>query len=324
MPDVFVSELSYTKGQKVYDAENAQASELRFVAVSDDDEDALARRIHEEGVQAFIARAKVFAGPLYDALGDGGIIVRFGVGHEGVDKAKAKACGVKVANTPGCLENAVAEQGLWLMGCLARGLAQQMSTTADGAWQPTKGIELRGRTLAIVGFGRIGQRLGDIAYHGLGMTVIGVGRRPADEVADCPFATYTTDLEGTLAEADFIVVCAAATDATRHLVDTAFLKAMRENAYLINLARGALVDEAALFDALKYGTIAGAGLDVFETEPYAPVDATRDLRTLPNAIMTPHTASNTEEANEAIARLTIETVRTALFGDADTLDNLVH
>jgi|TARA_B110000438_G_scaffold269151_1_gene285293 lactate dehydrogenase-like 2-hydroxyacid dehydrogenase len=323
MADVFVSESSYAKGKLVYDAENAKSGELRFVAVPDADEEALGQRIREEGVQAFIARPVVFSGPLYEALGDGGIIVRFGVGHDGIDKAKAKACGVKVANTPGCLENAVAEQGLWLMGCLARGLAQLMSSTAKGEWKPSRGFELRGRTLAIVGFGRIGRRLGEIANNGFGMEVIGVGQRPASEVEKCSFARYTNDLEGALAEADFVAVCAAATDATRHLVDATFLEAMRTSAYLVNLARGTLVDEAALFDALEQGGIAGAGLDVFMEEPYAPVDPARDLRTLSNAIMTPHTASYTVEANEAMAQMTVETVRTALLGDANDLNNLV-
>ncbi len=351
METVFVSEYSYARGRRVFEGLNAEGA-LRFVAVPDE-EAALAERIRAEGVRAFVASGAVFSGPLYEALAEGGIIVRFGVGHEGIDKAKARKHGVWVANTPGCLENAVAEHGLWLMGCLARKLPEQMRDLREGKWRAREGGELGGRKLAIVGFGRIGRHLCRKAALGLGMAVTGVGRAPESEYAaalersmeslreEFGFEAYRTDREAVLREADFAVVLAAATGRTRHLVDERFLGEMKRGAFLVNLARGSLVDEGALYDALVAGRIAGAALDVFEKEPYVPsgvhvdrggleidagasAEAVKDLRLLPNVIMTPHVASDTEEANDAMARCAARTVKAALEGNAESLGNLIR
>ena len=347
---VFVSEYVYERGRRVFDALNAEG-ELRFVVV-EDEEVALAAQIRAEGVRGFIAGGAVFSGPLYEALAEGGIIVRFGVGHEGVDKELAAKRGVLVANTPGCSENAVAEHGLWLMGCLARKLPEQMRDLMEGKWRSREGAELSGRKLAIIGFGRVGRILCRKAAQGLGMVVTGVGRAPESEHAErlgiaveelrseFGYAEYRTDREAVLREADFVVVLAPATDETRHLVDGKFLGEMKSGAFLVNLARGTLVDEVALYDALVAGGIAGAALDVFEREPYVPAgshvdrggleleagvsaEEVKDLRGLPNVIMTPHVASDTKEANDAMARCAAETVRVALHGEAESLGNLV-
>ncbi|MFV1994357.1 MAG: NAD(P)-dependent oxidoreductase, partial [Verrucomicrobiales bacterium] len=265
----------------------------------------------------------------------GGIMVRWGGGHEGVDKARCAAAGIHVANTPGILESAVAEHALWLLGSLAKGVVRQHREMAGGQWTGREGIELRGRKLLVVGCGRIGRELARKAALGFGMVVTGCGRLGLkslleregvsfeDFSASTGLSDYTNALQDALPRADAVVICAAATAATRHLVSEDFLAQMKPGALLVNVSRGSLVDEKALFDSLAGGHLGGAGLDVFECEPYAPVDRDHDLRGLVNVVLTPHSASHTEESNDGIARMAAQTVITALTQGVEGLGNLV-
>lgn len=331
---IFVSEISYRKGQAAFE-ELSASSGFKFAPVVEEEE-ALAQRIREAGVRGFIADIHAYKGALYEALPAGGVIARFGVGHDSVDKEKATARGIWVTNTPGVLDNAVAEYAIWLLGSLARRVPFLYASTAAGRWEPRAGCEVAGRTLAIVGFGRIGQMLCRKAAHGLGMRVIGcdldaperfaerMGRPLADLRQDIGFDHYTHDRAQALAEADFVSLHVASIPATRHLANAEFFAAMKPGACVLNTARGAILDESALYDALASGHLGGAALDVFEREPYAPDVATKDLRTLPNCLVTPHVGSNTAETNRAMALTAGQTVIRLLSEGPDAVENIVN
>jgi phosphoglycerate dehydrogenase-like enzyme len=331
---IFVSETSYRKGQAAFEELSATTG-FSFVPVVEE-ENALASRIRDEGVRAFIADIHPYQGALYEALPAGGAIARFGVGHDSVDKDAATARGIWVANTPGVLDNAVAEHAMWLLGSLARRVAFLHTSIVAGKWEPRQGVEVSGRTLAIVGFGRIGQMLCRKAALGLGMRVIGCDIDPPEKFAarlgrpleelqkETGMTEYTADRSAALARADFVSLHIASVPATRHLADAAFFAAMKPGACLINTARGAILDEIALYDALSSGHLGAAALDVFEHEPYSPQDPGKDLRTLPNCLMTPHVGSNTAESNRGMALASGRTVIRILTDGPDAVENIVN
>lgn len=249
-----------------------------------------------------------YRGGLYDVLPRGGVIARFGVGHDGIDKEKATRAGILCTNTPGTLDQSVAELTILLLLAAARHLAPLAGGMAQGHWAPRTGGELAGRTLVVIGAGRIGRVVARIARDGLGMRVLAVGRND--------------DVHAAVREAHFVSVHLPSTSETRHFVDRRLLAAMPRNAWLINTARGSVVDEQALFDALASGSLAGAALDVFEREPYEPADPACDLRQLPNVILTPHVGSNTVEANTRMAVRALRNVALARSREYSQMDLL--
>jgi len=265
-----------------------------------------------------------YLGPLYEALaavagGRGALIARFGVGHDSIDKRQAAARGITVTNTPGVLDQSVAEHALWVMGSLARPVAGGDAALRGGQFQGLAGIELAGRTLAVIGCGPIGRRVARIGQQGLGMYVLGVDRVPVEVGFATGLDAYTNDADRAFAEADVVSLHLPATAETRHFVDRRRLELMKPSALLVNTARGSLVDERALFDALAGDTIAGAALDVYETEPYVPAAPAKDLRRLPNTLLTPHVGSNTREANRRMAEASLRCAREFLAGRFDGL-----
>jgi phosphoglycerate dehydrogenase-like enzyme len=317
---VLVSELEYAKGRDVFQA----AAELR-VQPAPVDELELAAAVLAAGARAVIVGVMPYLGPLYEALaevaaGRGALIARFGVGHDSIDKRQAAARGITVTNTPGVLDQSVAEHTVWLMGCLAKNVARGDASLHAGQFQGMAGIELGGRTLGLVGCGPIGRRVARIAHHGLGMCVLAAGRRSAAEIGDVDGVDrYTNEVDQVFREADVVSLHVPATAETRHFVDRRRLGLMRPSALLVNTARGVLVDERALFDALAGDVIGGAALDVFETEPYVPVAPDKDLRQLSNVVLTPHIGSNTREANRRMAEASLHCALEFLAGRADGL-----
>jgi len=324
MSDILlVTEKEFRKGEAVF-----RAAERVRCEAAPDDEAGLATAVAARGARAVIVGVTPYRGPLYEALGHagGGILARFGVGHDGIDKPLARRHGIAVTNTPGALDASVAEHAVWLMGALARRVAVLHRRFLDGSFDGEGGIEVCGRTLGILGFGAIGRRVASIASRGFGMKVIACDRVPpgsmAGALANAGGGEYTTDVCSMFGAADFVSVHLPSTSATRHFINAKRLAWMRPEAFLINTARGAILDEAALFDALAARRLAGAALDVFETEPYVPVDPGRDLRTLPNVVLTPHVGSNTAEANRRMAVAALENVRRFLAGDMTRLDRV--
>ena len=308
---IFVSSVSYDKAKDTFEELNLK-SNFQFIPVNEE-EKALAEEITKNQVKAFIADIYPYKKELYDALPKGGIIARYGVGYDSIDVKQASSKNLLVCNTPGVLDNAVAEHSVWLMGCCARSVHSSHMTTKAGYWHPQQGIELRGRNVTLMGFGRIAQSLSKKLSFGFEMNVTAVDIFSRDEFCqksntswqelqkETGVQNYTTDFKEGLQNADFVVTLMAVVPQTKHIVNEQFLSAMKKEAFLINPARGALVDEIALFDALSDKKIAGAALDVFEIEAYKPQHPQKDLRKLDNILMTPHIASNTKESNRSMA-----------------------
>ncbi len=322
-PIVLVTEKEYRKGEAVF-----RAAEGVRCEAAPEDEAGLAAAVAARGARVVVVGVATYRGPLYEALAanGGGLIARFGVGHDGIDKSQARAHGIVVTNTPGALDASVAEHAIWLMGALARRVAELHRKVVDGGFAGAGGVEVCGRTLGVLGFGAIGRRVASIATRGFGMKVIACDQVPpegmAGALAGAGGGEYTADARAMFGAADFVSVHLPSTPATRHFVNAERISWMRPGAFLINTARGAVLDEAALFNALAAGRLAGAALDVFETEPYVPVDPARDLRTLSHVVLTPHVGSNTAEANRRMAVAALGNGRRFLAGEMDALDRV--
>ncbi len=245
---------------------------------------------------------------LLDAAGPGlRVVANHATGHDNVDLEAARERGVTVTTTPGVLERATAEHTIALLLALSRRVAEGDRFLRRGepwSWAPTfmLGRGLAGRTLGLVGLGRIGTevaRLGDA----LGLEVVYTARTPRD----APY--HWLPLGELLSRADVVSLHVPLTEETRGLIGPGELGLMRRDAILVNTARGPVVDESALVDALRTGEIAGAALDVFEDEP-APHPGLLELE---NVVLTPHTASATHEAREAMGRLCVEALTAVLL-----------
>ena len=183
--------------------------------------------------------------------------------------------------------------------------------------RPTKlelqGTEVLGRTLGLVGFGRIGRRVGEICGLGLGMRILVHDPFAAEAISRCGWAEAAASLDDLLERSDFVSLHTSLTAETRHLIGRRELRLMREGAYLINVSRGPVVDEAALIEALGDGRLAGAGLDVFDPEP---PDASNPLLAMPDVIVTPHVASNTAAGIARMSESVVDQIIQMLGGEA--------
>ena len=238
------------------------------------------------------------------------LVARPGTGLDNVDVEYAKAKGVQVVNSPESLVEAVAEHVTLLMLALSRKLVVADQSMKQGKWEKNSlmGRELKGKVLGIVGLGRIGRRIGEIART-LGMSVMmyDVITIPPDVIEK--LQCKVVGLDELFCAADFITLHVPMTEDTRHMVNEKRLASMKKTAFLINTSRGGVVEEAALVAALKEGRIAGAALDVFETEP--PTGA---ILTAPNLVLTPHIGGQTEEAQVSAISIIGEKVRAFFSG----------
>jgi D-3-phosphoglycerate dehydrogenase len=322
METILVTEPEFGKAEQVFRA----AADVRCEPVASD-ERALAGAVASRAVRAVIVGVVPYLGPLYEALGkrNGAIIARFGVGHDGIDKPLARQHGILVTNTPGVLDASVAEHAMWLMGCLARKISRLDARLRGGEFTGQVGMELHGKTLGILGFGAIGRRVAAIAHFGFGMHFIACGRvAPPCPHADHGAEHFTTDPEELFRACDILSIHLSANASTRRFVNGTRLAWLKPGTLLINTARGAVLDEEALYDALASGRLAGAALDVFEREPYVPADPNKDLRKLDSVVLTPHVGSNTREANRRMAESALGNVRCFLTGDLAGLARVDH
>ena len=243
---------------------------------------------------------------LLDALPALEIISVFGVGYDGVPVAYCKRRGVKVTNTPDVLTDDVADAAVGLIMMTGRGFVRVNRFVHSGEWQkrgPELTTKLGGRTVGILGLGRIGKAIGR-RVAAMEMNVIYTGRHPQD----VPYR-YVADLVTLAAQSDYLVVACPGGDATRHIVDAGVLAALGAKGTLVNIARGSIVDEAALVRALEGKIIKGAGLDVFADEPNIPPS----LLTMDNVVLLPHVGSATRETRQAMGDLCKENLD-AWFG----------
>ncbi|MBZ0276333.1 MAG: phosphoglycerate dehydrogenase, partial [Anaerolineae bacterium] len=211
------------------------------------------------------------------------VVSRYGIGVDRVDLAAATAKGVVVTNTPGGNTNAVAELALGFMLALARNIPRQDRQIRREDWSLLKGVELAGKTLGLLGMGRIGQRVAELG-NAFGMKILFYDPYPPAEAFLEKIGAQLISLEAVLTQSDFLSLHLPLTPDTRNLLDAAALAMMKKGAFLINTARGGLVDETALVKVLQAGTIGGAAFDAFEEEPAKG----NPLLELENFISTPH------------------------------------
>ena len=240
------------------------------------------------------------------------VISVMGVGYDGIDVAAAKARGVVVTHTPDVLNDDVADLALGLMLCAARQLPAADRHVRAGTWAQQGAMplarKLSGSRLGLVGIGRIGQAIATRALA-FGMSVAYTARSARPGLG----YRYFEAAAALAAEVDVLVVIIPGGAATRHLVNAEVLQALGQGAgrgILVNVARGSVVDEAALIDALERGVIAGAGLDVFENEPQVP----ERLRALPHVVLTPHIGSATGQTRQAMADLAFANLQAHFAG----------
>lgn len=242
------------------------------------------------------------------------VIAQAAVGYDNIDVAAATARGILVTNTPGVLTDATADLAMGLLLGVTRRLAEgERMIRARQPWRWDMflllGRSLRGKTLGIVGLGAIGQATAHRA-RAFGMEIVYAQRRPAAAAVESALSARRLELHELLATADVVSLHCPLTPETRHMIDAAALAAMKPSAYLVNTARGPVVDEAALVQALRDGVIAGAALDVYEREP--EVDA--GLLELDNVVLAPHLGSATIETRTEMAILAARNVEAALDG----------
>lgn len=239
------------------------------------------------------------------------IIARVGVGLDNVDQEAAKIKNIRVINAVEGAMNAVAELVLGLMLSLARQTGRADRAIRNDQWlkKELKGTELRGKYLGIIGLGNIGKRLGRLA-RALNMNIIGYDVLPIDEEFAKEVGLMKADLNTLLQSSDYISIHVPLLDSTYHLLDAEKMSTMKKTAKIINTSRGGVVDEDALYNALKNDTLGGAALDVFEKEPAIGTK----LAELDNVILTPHIGAQTKEAQSLAANVIAEKIIQILRG----------
>ena len=252
------------------------------------------------------------------------MLANFGVGFNHIDIQAAKERGLSVSNTPDVLTEATADIAITLLLMVSRRTGEGERHVRSGSWtgwRPTHmlGSQVSGKMLGLIGMGRIARAVARRAHHGFGMRVIFHDPYPPSPAEAASLgAEPRTTLDQVLEEADFVSLHCPATPETRHLMNRERLARMRRSAYLINTARGDVVDEAALVEALADGTIAGAGLDVYEHEPRV----TPALLKMENVVLLPHLGSATRETRVAMGMRALENLR-LFFSGAPLRDRVV-
>lgn len=240
------------------------------------------------------------------------LLANFGVGYNHIDVAAARSAGVAVTNTPGAVTDATADIAMTLLLMTARRAGEGERLVRSGRWEgwhPTQmlGHHVTGKHVGIVGLGRIGQAIARRCHFGFGMRVSYVARSAKD--VDFP-ATRMDSLVTLAGAVDFLVFAVPGGAETRHLIDAQVLAAMKPSGILVNIARGEVVDEAALIAALSEGRIAGAGLDVYEFEPQVP----EALRAMEQVTLLPHLGTATEEVRSSMGHMALDNVAAFVAG----------
>jgi glyoxylate reductase len=250
------------------------------------------------------------------------IVANYAVGYNNISLGVTKSREIVVTNTPGVLTSSVAEFTLAMMFAIVKRIPESDRFTRAGrfeGWAPELllGSDLRGKTLGIVGAGRIGYEVALAAHHGLGMNIVYTDQKASEILEANVPATFYASLDELLPVADVVSIHVPLLPATQHLINAERLARMKPSAYLINTARGPIIDEAALITALQNGVIRGAALDVFEAEPtIAP-----ELLALDNVVLTPHIASATTGTRDNMARIVAQNINEFFAGTIPT--NLV-
>jgi D-3-phosphoglycerate dehydrogenase/(S)-sulfolactate dehydrogenase len=262
------------------------------------------------GVEGAIVSSDPFTARVLKAADRLKVISRTGVGYDAVDVPAATARGIVVTTTPGVNRHAVADWALALILCCARKVPENLAEVRRGEWTRHEGMDLNGKMLGVVGLGTIGKEVARRA-KAFGMRLLA-----HDLVRDMPFADVHgiayVSLDELLRQSDFVSIHCFLNEATRHVIDAKHLALMKPTAFLINTARGGIVDTGALCEALRTKRIAGAALDVVEDEPL-PADS--PLRQLDNVYLSPHMGGATSDARQRSGAMAAENLIRALQGE---------
>ncbi len=250
------------------------------------------------------------------------IVANYAVGYNNIDVEEAKKKNIMVTNTPGVLTESVAEHAIAFLFSIAERIVEADKFMRAGkykAWGPKMllGADIQGKTLGIIGLGRIGTAVAQRMQDGFDVKIVYYDLKRNEELEE-KFGMKYKELDDLLKESDFVSIHTALTDETKHLINAEKLALMKSSAYLINTARGPIVDETALIEVLKEKKIAGAALDVFENEP----ELTPGLVDLDNVVLTPHIASATEGTRNKMSEMAAKNIIAAL--DGETPPNLVE
>jgi len=283
--------------------ELAARAELAYHDTLPGSEERLIERIRDAEIVLNIRSSQKFTERVFQACPKLRMVSVWGTGTDHIDLAAAERHGVTVTNTPGVSAISIAEHTLALLLAVARRIPQIDRATRAGEWPRGRSVELHGKTCGIVGLGAIGRQFARLAA-GIGMRVVAwtMHPRPGDPIVPLDELYRTSDV---------ITLHLRLSDQTEGMLGPEQFARMKPGAILINTARGAIVQEAALLDALRSGRIAGAGLDVFATEP---LPQGHPLTALENVVLTPHCAGITPEALEAGLRMSVENIWAFLEG----------
>ena len=243
-------------------------------------------------------------------------IANVGVGYNNLDIAALDAAGVVATNTPDVLTETTADLGFALLMAAARRIGESERWLREGHWRQWSfstmlGADVHGSTLGILGMGRIGQAIARRGHHGFGMKVLYHNRSRLPETVEREVGACYVEFDALLAQADHLLLVLPYSPASHHIIDAAALAKMKPDATLVNIARGGLVDELALADALANGRLAAAGLDVYEGEP----DVRPELLALRNVVLTPHIGSASQATRRAMVQRAVDNLAAALgFG----------
>jgi D-3-phosphoglycerate dehydrogenase len=262
------------------------------------------------GMDGMIAGLDELDAPALETANDLKVIARYGVGYNNVDLEAAKKQGIVVTNTPGANAVSVAELTIGLILSMLRPIIPAVLETKDGNWPRFKGYSLEGKTVGLLGCGAIGKETAK-RLLGFGSRLLVYDLYPDEDFADSHNVTFT-DLDQVLAESDVISLHLPGTDATKGVVDAGFLGRMKKGAWLVNTARGDLIDETALINALKSGHLAGAALDVYSQEP---PDKDNLLLKMDQVITTPHMGAHSDSATNNMGRMALEECLAVLRGE---------
>ena len=237
------------------------------------------------------------------------VICAFGAGYNQIDVDAASRRGVLVSAASGVNATSTAELAFGLMLALSRRIIESNSMVKKGEYCSLMGNMISGKTLGVIGTGKIGKELARMAYMGFGMKILAYDVYKNKTLTDEYHAQYLT-IEELLAESDYVSVHVPLTDSTKGLINRERLRNMKKSAYIINAARGGIVDEQALYTALKNHDIAGAGIDVYQTEP---PHKDHPLLSLPNTITTAHIGGSSVEAIQAIGKTVVNCIKDAFL-----------
>ena len=240
------------------------------------------------------------------------LLANFGVGYNHIDVAAAKSKGLTVTNTPGAVTDATADIAMTLMLMTARRASEGDRMVRAGRWEgwhPTQmlGLHISGKTVAIIGMGRIGQAIAQRCHFGFGMQVVYATR--SDKELDFP-AEQCGSITEAAGKADVVIVAVPGGSATKHLINTDIFDAMQGHAIFVNIARGDVVDEAALIRALQDGAIGGAGLDVYEFEPKVPAE----LIAMEHVTLFPHLGTASLEVRTGMGNMALDNIEAFISG----------